>query len=83
MMLTQTKYIQDMLSRVNMYAAKGVDILMVNTCKPRKHDTNVLLGPILYHSTIEALQYLTLTQANIVFYVNKAFQFMVNSLETH
>lgn len=66
-----------------MYAAKGVDTLMVSTCKPRKHDTNVLLGPILYRSSVEALQYLTLTRANIVFYVNKAFQFMVNSLETH
>lgn len=54
--------------------------LMVNTCKLSKHGTNVLIGPLLYRLIVEALQYLTLTQPNIAFFVNKACQFMANPL---
>lgn len=61
MLLIQTKYISDLLSKVNMNFAKGVPTPMVNTCKLSKHGTNVLTGPLLYRLIVEALQYLTLT----------------------
>lgn len=83
MILTQTKYIQDLLSKVNMYVAKGVHTPTVSSYKLSKHDMNALQDPFLYHSTIGALQYLILTRPNVACCVNKACQFMANHLETH
>lgn len=56
MFLTQTKYIKDLFSKVNMYEAKGVHTPMVNNCKLRKHGTYIISDPLIYHSTIGVLQ---------------------------
>ncbi|RVW94019.1 Retrovirus-related Pol polyprotein from transposon RE2 [Vitis vinifera] len=48
-----------------------------------QHDGPPFLDIKLYRSTVSALQYVTLTQPNIAFVVNKACQFMANPTETH
>lgn len=44
-MLTQTKYIKDLLAKSNMEGANGVDTLMFNQCKL---GTNVIFDPTRY-----------------------------------
>ena len=48
-----------------------------------QHDGPHFLDIKLYRSTIDALQYVTLTQPYIAFVVNRACQFMANPIETH
>src|ERR1051325_7571896 len=40
LVLTQTKYIRDLLSRVNMEEANGVAVPMLNSCKPSRFGTD-------------------------------------------
>lgn len=83
MLLTQTKYIQDLLSKVNMVDANGVNTLIFGHCKLSKHGTNTMLDLSLYRLTIRTWQYVTLTWFSIAYYVNKAFHFMANAFKTH
>ncbi|RVW36826.1 Retrovirus-related Pol polyprotein from transposon RE2 [Vitis vinifera] len=48
-----------------------------------QHDGPPFLDIKLYRSTVGALQYVILTQPNIAFVVNKAWQFMANPTGTH
>lgn len=66
-----------------MTSFKLIHTPIISTCKLSKHHIDVLIDPLLYHSTVEALQYLTLTRPDIAFSVNKACQFMANPLESH
>lgn len=54
LLLTQSKYIKYLLSKVNMTEAKGVATLMLSQCELRKHDTDVILDPLIYRITISA-----------------------------
>lgn len=78
-LLTQTKYIRDLLDKVNMTEDKGVTTPMCSVLKPRKHREDKLPDPFLYRSTIGVLQYVILTRSDISFCVNKACQYMVES----
>ena len=69
--LTQTKYIIDLLKKTGMNGAKSI-----STHKLFGNKLFLSLGdpfedPSLYHSTIGALQYLTMTRPDISFAVNK------------
>ncbi|CAI8587421.1 unnamed protein product [Vicia faba] len=83
MVLAQTNYIKELLTKMNMDEANGVSTPMFSTCKLNKHEEDKLPDPLLYKSTIGALQYVTLTTHDIAFYVNKACQLMVEPLESH
>lgn len=71
-LLTQTKYIRDLLNKENMEGVNGVNTPMANQCKLSKHDTNVILDPSHYRTIVGALQYVTLTRPYIAYSVNKA-----------
>ncbi|GAU27211.1 hypothetical protein TSUD_108020 [Trifolium subterraneum] len=83
LLLNQSKYVRDLLSRTNMENCKAIGSPMVSSCKLSKFGTDSMSDPSLYRSTVGALQYATLTRPDISFSVNKVCQFMANPLETH
>ncbi|KAJ1697336.1 hypothetical protein LUZ63_005848 [Rhynchospora breviuscula] len=74
--LTQTKYLLDLLSKVNMINAKPCATPMVTTPPLSKQDSDSFDNPHFFRSVVGALQYATLTRSEIVFAVNKISQFM-------
>jgi histone deacetylase 1/2 len=75
-LLTQSKYIRDLLHRANMAEAKGITTPMVSNLKLSKFGTDTLSDPSEYRSIVGALQYVTLTRPEIAFSVNKVCQFL-------
>lgn len=65
-----------MLNKGNMEGANGTNTSMFSQCKLSKHGTNVIPDPSYYRSIIGALQYVTLTQQDIAYSMNKACHFM-------
>lgn len=61
----------------------SVNTHMQSTCKLTKHSSTTLIGPYMYKSVIEALQYATITRPNIAYSINKVCQFMSHPLESH
>src|ERR1051325_5690794 len=55
LILTQTKYIKDLLSKVHMEDAHGVAAPMFSHCKPSKFGTDTMQDPLLYRSIVGAL----------------------------
>ena len=75
-LLTQQRYILDLLKRTNVAIAKPV-------CSPMAPSTHLSLfegehfsDATLYRSTVGALQYLSITRPDIAFTVNKLSQYM-------
>src|ERR1044072_409456 len=83
LLLSQSKYIQDLLHRANMDEAKSLPTPMVGTCKLTKLGSDYMDDPTLYRSIVGALQYATLTHPEICFSVNKVCQFLSQPLEEH
>lgn len=83
LLLTQSKYIRDLLTRANMLDCKGISSPMVSNCKLSHFGTDTLSDPYEYRSIVGALQYLTLTRPDITYSVNKVCQFMSNPLDSH
>lgn len=83
LLLTQSKYIRDLLERSNMSGAKGISSPMVGGCKLSKHGSDYFTDAKLYRSIVGALQYATITRPEISYAVNKVCQFMSQPLETH
>lgn len=51
LLLTQTKYIRDLISNANINEVKGVDTPMFSQFKLRNHGTDVIPYPLLCRST--------------------------------
>jgi histone deacetylase 1/2 len=83
MLLTQSKYIRDLLHRANMAEAKGITTPMVSSLKLSRFGPDSLPDPHEYRSIVGALQYVTLTRPEIAFCVNKVCQFLSSPLLTH
>jgi histone deacetylase 1/2 len=83
LLLTQSKYIRDLLTRTNMLESAPVATPMQSTCKLSKTGSPALSDPFMYRSVVGALQYATLTRPEISYSVNKVCQFMSHPLETH
>ncbi|KAI5407439.1 hypothetical protein KIW84_053630 [Lathyrus oleraceus] len=83
LLLTQTEYICDLLSRAKMWNANGTPTHMLINCKVSKHGTSLLLDPHLYRFIVGAMQYVYLTRLDIMFGMNKACQFMSSPLDSH
>lgn len=84
MLLSQTKYIQDLLSKVHMEEAKDISSPMISSRKLTKQGSNYFHDPTLYRSIVGALQYVTIiTRPEICFSVNEVWQFMGQPLEEH
>jgi histone deacetylase 1/2 len=83
LLLTQSKYIRDLLHRTNMLDSAAVSTPMQSTCKLSKDGSPALSDPYMYRSVVGALQYATLTRPEISYAVNKVCQFMSHPLEVH
>jgi hypothetical protein len=83
--LTQGKYANDLLKRVNMTSCKSVSTPMTVGAKLHSAD-GTLLGQndaTWYRSIVGALQYLTLTRPDISFAVNEVCQFLHAATDEH
>src|SRR6266540_2039683 len=77
-MLSQDKYAKELLARVGMTTCKSSPTPLSSSEKLVAHDGDVL-GPedsTRYRSVVGALQYLTLTQPDISYSVNKVCQYL-------
>lgn len=83
MNVTQAKYIKDIISKVNMVNANVVNTHIYSHYKLSKHGTDNVIIPLLYKSTVRALQYVTITLPNIAYCLNKVLQFIANPPDTH
>jgi hypothetical protein len=78
-LLTQEKYASDLLQRVGMSNCKPVATPLSTTSEKLSLHEGTPLGTsdaTNYRSVVGALQYLTLTRTDIVFPVNKVYQFL-------
>lgn len=83
LLLTQSKYITDLLERAKMTEAKGISSPMIGGCKLSKEGADYFSDAKLHRSVVGALQYATITRPEISYAVNKVCQFMSRPLETH
>ncbi|KAI5351795.1 hypothetical protein L3X38_004686 [Prunus dulcis] len=74
--LTQTKYVVDLLMRVNMHKSKPMPASAISGRRLSISNGDPLPDPTECGSTVGALQYLTLTRSDISFAVNQVCQFM-------
>lgn len=81
--LTQTKYIRDLLTKINMFDTKPVSSPMVASNKLIKKGSAAFVDTSLYRSIVGSLQYATITRLEISFAVNKVCQFMANPLQDY
>jgi hypothetical protein len=85
LVLTQRKYIRDLLLRTNMDTSKRVSTPMLPADKLSLHDGDPLSpgDATKYRSVVGALQYLSLTRPDISFLVNRVCQFLSTSTTSH
>ncbi|GAU26774.1 hypothetical protein TSUD_317720 [Trifolium subterraneum] len=83
LLLSQTKYIRDLLSKAHMTTTNGIATPMVSSLKLSKVGSVPVDNPTLFRSIVGALQYVTLTRPEIAYSVNKVCQFLSNPLDDH
>ncbi|CAL0322952.1 unnamed protein product [Lupinus luteus] len=72
LLLTQSKYIKDLLEKFHMDNMKSLPTPMVGGCKLTKHGSNFLEDGKVYRSLAGALQYITITRPEISYSINWA-----------
>lgn len=75
-LLSQRKYILDILRKTNMTDANLISSPMFSSLKLSKFGSPLFDNLTVFRSVISSLQYLFLTQLDIFFAVNKVCQFM-------
>uniref|UniRef100_A0A2N9I5M9 Reverse transcriptase Ty1/copia-type domain-containing protein n=1 Tax=Fagus sylvatica TaxID=28930 RepID=A0A2N9I5M9_FAGSY len=75
-LLSQHRYITDILRRTNMLEAKPIASPMASSTSLSAYEGEPFPDHTLFRSTIGALQYLSITRPAIAFTVNKLSQFM-------
>ena len=83
LLLTQHKYIRDLLDRTNMVGAKECTSPMSSTQSLQLHDGSPPTDSTKFCQVIGALQYLSLTRPNISYVVNKLAKFMHSPTKSH
>lgn len=76
LVLTQTKYTSDLLTRTHMQDSKPCPTPLASGSKLSAYDGAPLSDATEYRSIVGALQYLTLTRPDICYAVNQVCQFM-------
>jgi len=71
LMLTQSKYLRDLLHHTHMVDAHPVPTPMVSSAKLSKSVSSAFVDPTLFRSVVGALQYVTLTRPDVSYDVNK------------
>ena len=82
-LLTQSKYISDLLKKANMINAKSCSTPMCSSNKLARDKGDSFEHSTLYRSIIGGLQYLTLSRPDIAFSVNKLSQFLQTPTDEH
>uniref|UniRef100_A0A2N9G8U7 Reverse transcriptase Ty1/copia-type domain-containing protein n=1 Tax=Fagus sylvatica TaxID=28930 RepID=A0A2N9G8U7_FAGSY len=82
-LLSQQRYIMDLLNRTKMTDAKPVSTPMASSTNLSAFDGEPFPDHTLFRSTVGALQYLALTRPDIAFSVNKLSQFMHKPTTLH
>ncbi|KAJ4818128.1 hypothetical protein LUZ62_030694 [Rhynchospora pubera] len=82
-LLTQTKYLKNILTRANMLLSKPTASPMVVHTSLSLHEGDPMDNPSLYRTIVGALQYATITRPDIAFAVNKVSQFMHSPTNLH
>jgi hypothetical protein len=83
LVLSQHRYIQDLLHRTNMSNSRPVATPLPSGPPPTLAMGELLLDPSAYHATVGSLQYMSLTQPDLSFAVIKLSQFMHKLTEEH
>ena len=85
LILTQHKYIKDLLARTNMLASKGVNTPMLLDEKLTLNGGDILSAEdtTRYRSVVGTLQYLSLTRPDISYCVNRVCQFLSSPTTVH
>ena len=81
--LRQTRYIINLLDRVNLISIRPYRAPCVSGPKVSKFDGDPLLDPSEYRHTVGALQYITLTRPDIAYSVNQLCQHMQAPTTAH
>ncbi|KAH9716509.1 retrovirus-related pol polyprotein from transposon RE1 [Citrus sinensis] len=82
-LLSQEKYVQDLLAKIEMTECKGIETPFSTSEKLQKDVGNRFHDPTLYRSVIGSLQYAVLTRPELAFSVNKLSQFMSDPRQPH
>lgn len=83
MLMSQRKYISDILRKTNMTKANPISSPMFASTKISKFDSPSFDNPTLFRSVVGSLQYLSLTRTDISFAINKICQLMHDPKLTH
>lgn len=81
--LRQSKYIVDLLQRVNMVDAKAYQAPCLAGSKMSKFEGEPLVDPTQFRHVVGALQYATLTRPDLAYSVNQLCQHMHNPTSAH
>lgn len=81
--LTQTKYIFDLLNKLNMLSTNSLPTPMVSSDKLTYTGTDPIQDVHQYRSVVGALQYITITRLELSYSVNMVCQYMQTPLESH
>lgn len=82
-MLTQSKYLIDLLQQFNMMDFKAINTLTTLGKQLSKSKGNLLADPTTYRSLVGGLQYLTLMQSDLAFVVNQVYKYMHLPTDQH
>jgi hypothetical protein len=83
LLLSQQRYIRNLLSKMNMTEAKPVSSPMSSSSALSTFTGDPMEEPSLYRSTVGSLQYLSLTRPDLAFVVNRVCQFMRHPTKLH
>lgn len=83
LLLSQCKYIGDLLKKTNMTLAKPVQTPMATIGSLFSQDGASFKDPTLYSSVVSSLQYLSFTQPDLSFAVNRVCQYMHSPCVPH
>jgi hypothetical protein len=75
-LLSQRRYIQDLLARTNMTGAKPVSTPLPTNPPVSLYSGPTLSDPTEYRTIIGSLQYLSMTRPDITYAINKLSQYM-------
>ena len=82
-MLSQAKYVQDLLAKTEMENCKGIKSPFSTAKKLKKGESTKLDNPSFYRGVVGSLQYAVLTRPELAYSVNKLSQYMSDPRQSH
>ena len=83
LLVTQTKYAQDLLLRVNMHTSKPARTPCAPNTRLSPTDGALLSNPHEFRSLVGSLHYLTFIRPDLIFVVQQVCQFISNPIDLH